>query len=181
MSVARETAESISTTLVRVMKIIGSMKNHMPVSSIVPVQGLDHSHFPTLFTLAHEPRRVSALAEVIHSDVSTVSRQVTHLVQIGLIEKIGDPDDGRAQLLSLTPTGREVIDELVTRRGEWFEQLLKGWSEEDAMAFLTLLQRFSDDVESFKTDLTTPHSANHSEHALASAAAGHTHQTNQEH
>lgn len=178
MSVARETAASISNTLVRVMKIVGSMKSHMPLSSFVPVQGVDHSHFPILFTLAHEPRRVSALAELIHSDISTVSRQVSHLVQIGLIDKIGDPDDGRAQLLSLSPTGREVIDEIVKRRGEWFEVLLKGWSEEDAATFLTFLERFGDDVELFKLDLTTsPHTpdlAHTSPAAHATAAAGRT-------
>lgn len=182
MSVTSETAASISNTLVRVMKIVGSMKGHMPLSSFV--LGLDHSHFPTLFTLAHEPRRVSALAEFIHSDVSTVSRQVSHLVQIGLVEKIGDPDDGRAQLLSLSATGREVIDELCKRRGEWFEVLLKGWSEEDAATFLALLERFGDDVEQFKVDLTASSGAHTPE--LAHSSAGHPQtnlrsHTNQEH
>lgn len=190
MTVTRETAQSISNTLVRVMKVVTAMKSRMPMAGLVPVAGLDHSHVPTLFTLAHEPRRVSQLAEMIHSDISTVSRQVSHLVQIGLVEKIGDPDDRRAQLLSLSPTGREVIDELVTRRGEWFEVLLKNWSERDAATFLCLLERFGDSIETYKTDLTTAghataaHDATH-ELAHASAAGGpimHTNtHTNQEH
>ncbi|MEO7058731.1 MAG: MarR family winged helix-turn-helix transcriptional regulator [Lapillicoccus sp.] len=187
--VTPETAESISNTLVRVMKIVGSMKSHMPVTSLAPMPGLDYSHFPTLFTLGHEPRRVSALAELIHSDISTVSRQVSHLVQIGLVEKIGDPDDGRAQLLSLSPTGRQVIDDLVKRRGEWFELLLKDWKEEDAVAFLGFLTRFGDDVETFKLDLTNPLPGAHpaaSQHdspqlAPVTVAAGHPNHQNQEH
>ena len=182
MSVLPETAASISNTLVRVMKIVGSMKSHMPLSQFVPVQGVDHSHCPILFTLAHEPNRVSALAELIHSDVSTLSRQVSHLVHIGLVEKIGDPDDRRAQLLSLSPQGREVIDEIVKRRGEWFEVLLKGWSEEDAATFLALLERFGDDVELYKVDLTTSSHTPELAHTSAGHTPSHMHShTNQEH
>lgn len=151
MSITPETASTLSNTIVRVLKILASMRSHMPMTSIIDAPGLDHSHVPALFTLAHEPQRVSSLAESIHSDVSTVSRQVTHLVQVGLVEKIDDPDDGRAQLLSLTPTGRQVIDDLVARRGEWFEQILTGWSEDDATAFLAHLERFGDACAAFKT------------------------------
>ena len=171
MTVTPETAQALSNTFVRVTKVIGSMKSHMPITRLLDVPGLDHSHFPALFTLGHEPRRVSALAEAIHSDVSTVSRQVTHLASIGLVEKIDDPDDGRAQLLSLTPRGGEVIAELVARRGEWFGQLMKHWDEADATAFLAQLQRFGDDIETFKAEMVAAH------HHPALADAGDTSQT----
>ena len=157
MSVTRETASALSNTVVRVVKILTSMRSHMPLTTLVDVPGLDHSHFPALFTLAHAPQRVSSLAESIHSDVSTVSRQVTHLVQVGLVEKIDDPHDGRAQLLSLTPTGRQVIDDVVRRRGEWFEQILSGWSEDEATVFLTHLERFGDACATFKSELAVHH------------------------
>ncbi|MDQ2756188.1 MAG: MarR family winged helix-turn-helix transcriptional regulator [Actinomycetota bacterium] len=153
MSVTPETASALSSTIVRVVKILTSMRSHMPLTTVTDVPGLDHSHFSALFTLAHEPQRVSSLAESIHSDVSTVSRQVTHLVQVGLVEKIHDPDDGRAQLLSLTPTGRQVIDDLIASRGQWFEHMLAGWSEAEATSFLTHLDRFGDACASFKTEL----------------------------
>ncbi len=147
-----DTAQAISNTFVRVMKIMSAMKHRAPREH----PALDPSHYPLLFCVSAEPRRVSAVADSIHSDVSTVSRQVTHLVQHGLLEKIGDPDDGRAQLLSLSPSGRVVIDTLVRRRGLWFEQLLSSWSDEDARAFEHLLTRFGNDVESFKAQLDAP-------------------------
>ena len=146
-----ETAQAMSNTLIRVMKIMTAMKHRAPREH----PALDPSHYPVLFCVSAEPRRVSAVADSIHSDVSTVSRQVTHLVQHGLLEKIGDPDDGRAQLLSISPSGRVVIDTLVERRGLWFEQLLASWSDEDAQMFEHLLTRFGDDVESFKAQLDT--------------------------
>lgn len=147
-----DTAQAISNTLIRVMKIMSAMKHRAPREH----PALDPSHYPVLFCVSAEPRRVSGVAESIHSDVSTVSRQVTHLVQHGLLEKIGDPDDGRAQLLSLSPAGRVVIDTLVERRGRWVEQLLASWSDEDAQAFEQLLTRFGDDVETFKAQLEAP-------------------------
>lgn len=150
MSVRSETAEEIATTLVRVLKIMTSMRHHAPRQH----PAVDPSHYPVLLTLAREPRRVSALADIIHSDVSTVSRQVSHLVQHGIVEKIGDPEDGRAQLLSLTPAGAEVIEKLTQGRGEWFRVLLANWSDEDARAFEQYLTRFGNDVEAVKAGLS---------------------------
>lgn len=148
-AVRPETAQAISQTLVRVVKIMAAMKHHAPREHAA----VDPSHYPLLFCVSGEPRRVSAVADSIHSDVSTVSRQVTHLVQHGLLEKIGDPDDGRAQLLSLSDTGRHVIDRLMERRGSWFEQMLSTWSDEEARDFERYLTRFGDDVEAFKAQL----------------------------
>jgi len=159
MSVRTETAEEIATTLVRILKIMASMRHHAPRQH----PAVDPSHYPLLFTLAREPRRVSALADMIHSDVSTVSRQVTHLVQHGIIEKIGDPEDGRAQLLSLSPAGTEVIEKLTRGRGEWFTVLLAGWSDEDARAFEQYLTRFGNDVEAFTDGLTAATAPSHQE------------------
>ena len=151
-TVQPETAQALSHTLVRVMKIMSAMKHQAPRQH----PAVDPSHYPVLFSLSRTPQRVSAVADTIHSDVSTVSRQVSHLVQHGLLEKIGDPDDGRAQLLSLSPSGRDVIEKLVRGRGEWFGQLLASWSDEDVRAFDAYLGRFGDDLEAFKARVGGP-------------------------
>jgi len=150
-TVQPETTQALSNTLVRVMKIMTAMKHQAPRQH----PAVDQSHYPVLFCLAANPLRVSGVADTIHSDVSTVSRQVTHLVHHGLIEKIGDPVDGRAQLLSLSPSGREVIDKLIQGRGQWFGQLLESWSDQDVRAFDAYLTRFGDDLEAFKSRLAT--------------------------
>lgn len=151
-AVQPETAQALSNTLVRVMKIMSAMKHQAPRQHAA----VDPSHYPLLFCLSGAPQRVSAVAESIHSDVSTVSRQVSHLVQHGLIEKIGDPDDGRAQLLSLSPSGGEVIDKLVRGRGQWFGELLASWTDDDVRAFDAYLTRFGTDLEAFKARVVAP-------------------------
>src|SRR5213080_2667378 len=46
--------------------------------------------------------RASDVAQVLGLDKSTVRRGITQLENLGLIERVGDPDDGRARLLRLT-------------------------------------------------------------------------------
>src|ERR1700761_4402017 len=98
------------------------------------------------------PLRSSALAELINSDPSTVSRQVAALVKDGLIERRADPADGRASLLVLTPAAGEVVRQHDASRDRRYAQMLADWSEHDLRAFASLLRRFTDDYNKIKND-----------------------------
>ena len=104
MAISHDTATHLSHELVRLMKLFQSLRQHAP--RLHP--GVDTASYPILFNLQDGPRRVSDLAGCVHSDVSTVSRQVSGLVTHALVEKVPDPQDGRAQVLSLTPSGRDL-------------------------------------------------------------------------
>ncbi|MBE3074585.1 MAG: MarR family transcriptional regulator [Actinobacteria bacterium] len=144
MAISLETATRLSTDLVRVMKLfLQSMRQHAP--KLHP--GVEAASYPILFNLADEPRRVSLLAECVHSDVSTVSRQVTMLASYGLLDKVVDPHDGRAFMVSLSPEGAELVQRLKAERAEWFRQLLKDWEPADAEAFGNYLERFTASFE----------------------------------
>ena len=72
--------------------------------------GVDVTAYPVLFVIASAGSvRVSDIAGSLHSDVSTVSRQVSALAGHGLVAKEADPSDGRAQVASLTEEGRYVL------------------------------------------------------------------------
>jgi len=87
--------------------------------------------------------RVSELAEHLHLDLSTVSRQVTHLRQRHLLQACPDPADGRSQRLSVTEEGvaelsrwrRALVAELVQR--------MEDWDDVDVDALTALLSRLS--------------------------------------
>ena len=53
--------------------------------------------------------RPGQVAEELCLDRSVISRQVAALVQHGLVDRVGDPDDGRAELVSLTDAGQERL------------------------------------------------------------------------
>jgi DNA-binding MarR family transcriptional regulator len=108
---------------------------------------VDSAAYPVLFHLAAEPRRVSALADCVHSDVSTVSRQVSTLVTHGLLEKVTDPDDRRAQVVRLSDEGQALLARIQQYRHEWFTALLQGWTTEEASDFADHLERFGSTLQ----------------------------------
>jgi DNA-binding MarR family transcriptional regulator len=92
---------------------------------------------------AEGPMRASALAASVHSDLSTVSRQVTVLVSRGLLERRADQLDGRASLLAVTDAGRAAIAEHEQGRQAFFDEVLTGWSAEELRQFAQQMERFT--------------------------------------
>ncbi|WP_170323823.1 MarR family winged helix-turn-helix transcriptional regulator [Cryptosporangium phraense] len=101
-----------------------------------------------LFQLAERPQRAGTLAEAVHADPSTVSRQVAQLVDRGLVERKPDPADGRACVLVPTEAGREVIAVLRQQREEHLARIVRDWPDRDVDDLVRLLGRFITGLES---------------------------------
>jgi DNA-binding MarR family transcriptional regulator len=129
--------------LVRAMKIMAAVKQRAPRAH----PDVDPIGYPLMFNLREEPRRVSDIAAALHLDVSTVSRQVSQLVAKGFDERLPDASDGRAHVLALTETGRDLLVEIRRRRNTWLEEVTSEWSAAELADFDRLLRRFADDVE----------------------------------
>jgi DNA-binding MarR family transcriptional regulator len=110
--------------------------------------GLERAAFMLLANLVKRgPQRLSALAEVVHSDVSTVSRQANQLVRLEMVARRPDPSDGRASLLAATDLGHETFEAKRARRNQSFAEVLADWSDADRHALCELVARFNDDFE----------------------------------
>lgn len=96
--------------------------------------------------------RASAIADCLHSDPSTVSRQVAALVRDGLLERRADPGDGRASLLVLTQKADAVLAEHDQIRLAYFAEMLAGWDESELHQFATMLGRFTHDYDNANSD-----------------------------
>jgi DNA-binding MarR family transcriptional regulator len=92
------------------------------------------------------PVRQGALAELMHTDPSTVSRHVGSLVERGLVKRVADETDGRASRLVVTDSGHEALDQLRRERESHLERVTAEWSEEDLTTLATLLERLLDDL-----------------------------------
>jgi DNA-binding MarR family transcriptional regulator len=60
-------------------------------------------------------------------DKARVSRAMRRLVDLGLVETFGDPEDGRRVILSLTPTGAKICEDILpeaVKREAWFLAVL---------------------------------------------------------
>lgn len=129
--------------LIRLTKLLAVVRSQ----SLRPHPDVDPMAYALLFRLVDGGVRVSELADQLHSDVSTVSRQVTHLTRYGFIAKGRDPDDGRAQLLELTESGVEMLAALRQARDAWLGEVVQDWTTDDLTLLSTGLARLADDVE----------------------------------
>ena len=142
----RSPEDALAYQLVRVSKLLRTMRNDAPRAH----PAVDGTAYPLLFNLACGPLRTSTLAERTHVEVSTVSRAASALERHGIIERIPDPDDGRAHLLSLTADGVDALGALQEQRQVWFAELLSDWRAEDVAQLRELLTRFGDCVEAYR-------------------------------
>jgi DNA-binding MarR family transcriptional regulator len=96
--------------------------------------------------------RLSELAATFMLDVSTVSRQVAALQAAGLIRRAPDPSDGRAALLTVTPTGRDVLERTRAQRRQILHDVLADWPAQDVELFAGLLAKFNADLREHAAD-----------------------------
>jgi DNA-binding MarR family transcriptional regulator len=144
-----DTADEIGSQLVRLVRLIERVQAQYHAEH---PDAVDRATYLLLVHLAKDgARRASALAEAVHSDPSTVSRQVAQLVRLGLVERVADPADGRATLLVATDEGRRVFDENRQLRNRRVATLMADWPDDDRRAFVRLLTRFTDAFESHKS------------------------------
>ncbi|GIF21612.1 DNA-binding MarR family transcriptional regulator [Actinoplanes tereljensis] len=106
---------------------------------------LDASAYGLLAHLRdHGPRRPSDVAEHVGVGKATITRQLQSLEALSLIERLPDPADGRAHLVTLTADGRRRMIQVREGRNERLRRHLDSWPEEDVRTLATLLARFND-------------------------------------
>ncbi|MGQ0573215.1 MAG: MarR family winged helix-turn-helix transcriptional regulator [Pseudonocardia sp.] len=148
------TADAVSGQLIRLVRLLD--RAHAQYQAECP-DAVERATYHLLVHLVSDgPHRASALAEAVHSDPSTVSRQVAHLVKLGFVERAADPADGRATLLVATPEGRRVFAENRRLRIERVAQMLAGWTPAEREIFADLLARFATDFEEHKLRPSVP-------------------------
>ncbi|WP_054816744.1 MarR family winged helix-turn-helix transcriptional regulator [Nocardia arizonensis] len=141
--------DTIAVQLTRLQRI-----RERTAAQIRTKDGVDPAAFAVLFRLLLEgPMRSGALAEAVHSDASTVSRQVAMLVDRDLVRRTADPADGRATVLAVTDSGRELAERIRRRRHENLARVMAEWTPRDRATFAGLLRRFVDDFDHARTDM----------------------------
>lgn len=94
----------------------------------------------------HGPMRASAVADLFTVDKGAISRQVTHLIELGLVQKSRDPEDGRAWLLSATPDATQRLRTVAEQRRTYLAERLDGWEAGDLERFTDLLARYNESL-----------------------------------
>ncbi|WNI23732.1 MarR family winged helix-turn-helix transcriptional regulator [Streptomyces sp. ITFR-16] len=87
--------------------------------------------------------RATDLAAHYMLDKSTVSRQVSTLEKLGLVERHPDPDDHRIQVLHPTEAGTRALASTQASRRAAYQERLAEWTAEDLARFAAYLLRYN--------------------------------------
>ncbi|MGA8246223.1 MAG: MarR family transcriptional regulator [Nocardioides sp.] len=99
------------------------------------------------FLVTSGPQRSSVLSERFGVDKGAISRQVQHLVDLGLLDREPDPQDGRAVLVSASGEAVVRMEAIARERRKWLDERLDGWSEDDLREFVVGLSRYNAALE----------------------------------
>jgi DNA-binding MarR family transcriptional regulator len=135
----------IEETLARISYLLNRARQHDYIAREAGVR-VDRAAVPLLRALAGSaPQRPVDLAVRLAVEGPHITRQITRLEAAGYVKRVPDPSDGRAQLVSLTRSGQEVVDRIVEviRGTVW--RALEQWSPRDRKQLATLFTRMVDD------------------------------------
>ncbi|MDV6011165.1 MarR family transcriptional regulator [Haloechinothrix sp. LS1_15] len=139
-----DTADALGTQLIRFVRLLNRATAQLAKAQ---PDGIEQGTFAILGTLVRSgPQRTSALAELLHTEISTVSRQTGVLVQHGLLQRQADPDDGRACLLAPTDKGLRVYEGARAARNRWLAATVREWDPADVEHLIRLLDRLNSDL-----------------------------------
>jgi len=83
------------------------------------------------------------LGRLTAMDRATILGVTRRLSERGLIERVGDPNDRRRTMLSLSPEGRALIDRLVPNGFKVSDTILAPLDPGERKTFLALLRRLT--------------------------------------
>jgi DNA-binding MarR family transcriptional regulator len=89
------------------------------------------------------PARASELVDYFGLDKAAVSRHVAHLQSLGLADRITDPDDRRAQIITATAEARRRCKKEQARRHALLQKHLSAWTPDQVRMFGDLLEQFN--------------------------------------
>ncbi|OHV77219.1 MarR family winged helix-turn-helix transcriptional regulator [Rhizobium sp. LCM 4573] len=108
---------------------------------------LDRALFPLLVGIERRgPIGIVELAEGTGRDYSTVSRQVTKLESLDLVERRQSSTDKRVNEVVVTTKGKAMTDKIDAARERLARSVFKSWDQHDVDELVRLMRRFADAV-----------------------------------
>ncbi len=133
----RQLEREVGVMIRRIRRVIGDRARAVH-------DDLQPASYLMLTWLADEgPVRASSMVDHFGIDKGAVSRQLQHLVELGLIERTPDPADGRATLVAATEDAIRRLEDVASHRRKWLDERLGDWSAEELEDFVKGLERYN--------------------------------------
>jgi DNA-binding MarR family transcriptional regulator len=136
----------LERVLTRISHLLTRVRRHDRAAAAAGVN-VDRAGVPLLRILAEggPALRLGELANRLGVEAPAVTRQVQRLERAGLVERVADPEDRRAQRVRATRAGREATDAIRAVGRRWMQEALSDWTAADMRALATLNHRMVDD------------------------------------
>jgi DNA-binding MarR family transcriptional regulator len=109
--------------------------------------GVDRAGYLLLRTLERiGPASINTIAAAIGLDGSTVTRQVSTMKELGLVERQVNPGDRRSCIISPTAAGRAIMRQMRRQRRTNLDSVTSDWSEDDRTTLGRLLAKLNDSI-----------------------------------
>lgn len=140
MSVSQQTASALVQELFELQRVM-----HRVLKASTAQRDLTVVQMSLLSHLASVPaRRAKDIGADSGLGASVISRQLSHLENRGFVERAPDPEDGRAQLVQITPRGREAVAAHLEADTQSLIDRLGPLSEDEAARMRHDLNRLTD-------------------------------------
>jgi DNA-binding MarR family transcriptional regulator len=116
---------------------------------------LSLSQIDALESVAAGDIRMHELAARLLIDPSTATRTVAPLVDLGLLERIPDPDNRRYVILRCTAAGRRTARRIGKERMQLMERVLAPMAPDRRLMLAELLEEYLDLIESYRAPGST--------------------------
>jgi DNA-binding MarR family transcriptional regulator len=137
-----EAADTVGVVELELMKLVRHLETFGRKSSLY--EKVDRAGYLALRTLDDlGPSCVNGLAQELHLDSSTVTRQVRVLESGGFVTRRVDPNDGRSWLIDLTPQGRKTMRTVERGRRQAIESMLDEWPSEEVHNLARVMSRLN--------------------------------------
>jgi DNA-binding MarR family transcriptional regulator len=133
----RHLEREVGVLIRRVRRVIGERARAVH-------EELQPASYLMLSWLADEgPVRASLMVETFAIDKGAISRQLQHLVDLGLVVRTPDPDDGRATLVAASDEAVRRLADVAEHRRKWLDERLGDWDAKDLATLADLLERYN--------------------------------------
>ncbi len=92
----------------------------------------------------------SRISEILHTDITLISKVTKSLINKGYISKKSDSTDKRIKVISLNEKAYAIIPKFLEIYSEFNETALKNFTEEEHKMFGNLLVKYFSNIQSFK-------------------------------
>jgi DNA-binding MarR family transcriptional regulator len=123
--------ESAKKMLEVIPMVMGGVGREMRKRQVIDIT---MPQFRALMTIRFHPEiAMSGIAQHLDVTLSSASKLIDGLVDRGWVQRAESAEDRRKTLLSLSPAGKEIIEEFHQQKLNYFTELLKDLTDEECI------------------------------------------------